>query len=134
MGRQIVYIVTIGEYSDYHIAAVFLDKKSAEMYCAIHNDESKCDMYHIEEYGVGDVIKGNIEIYKAVRAFFKKDGTLFIGDTYLSERKDERFGAWNANYPYRLLFYTKKDATDEEIEKIARDKYAEYMAKKNNIC
>ena len=31
-----VYIVTQGEYSDYHIEAVFTDKEQAKLYCAVH--------------------------------------------------------------------------------------------------
>lgn len=42
--NQIVYIVTSGEYSDYHIDAVFLDRSLAEAYCDKYPDT------HIEEY------------------------------------------------------------------------------------
>lgn len=31
-----VYVATDGEYSDYHIESVFLSKKEAEAYCALH--------------------------------------------------------------------------------------------------
>lgn len=46
-----VYIVVSGEYSDYGIDAVFDNLKSAEMFCALHNDDSYDD-YRIEEYTV----------------------------------------------------------------------------------
>ena len=39
-----IYIVTDGYYSDYHIEAVFTDKRQAEIYCGTH----QCD--NIEEY------------------------------------------------------------------------------------
>lgn len=133
MSEQIIYIVTSGEYSDYHIDAVFLDKESAEIYCTIHNGKENYDFCHIEEYSVSDVIKGNIEIYTAVSALFKQDGTVRIVETYFSEKREEKFEQWNSNYPYHLLFYTKKNATNKEIKKIARDKYAEYMAKEQGI-
>lgn len=43
-----VYIVTAGDYSDYHIEAVFKDKTKAEAYCKCHRD---CE---IEEFDFSD--------------------------------------------------------------------------------
>lgn len=43
-----IYIVTSGEYSDYHINAVFKDENKAKAYCECHED---CE---IEEYGFND--------------------------------------------------------------------------------
>lgn len=56
-----VYIVVSGEYSDYGINTVFSDLKSAEMYCALHNEDTY-DNYRIEEYPVNkDAYQGKIE-------------------------------------------------------------------------
>lgn len=33
-----IYIVTAGDYSDYHIEAIFKDKEKAEAYCKCHKD------------------------------------------------------------------------------------------------
>lgn len=46
--EEIIYVVTAGCYSDYHIEAVFKDKSNAEYYCTCHED---CE---IEEYGLSD--------------------------------------------------------------------------------
>ena len=35
-----VYIVTEGEYSDYHIVGVFATREAAEKYCAVHGNYS----------------------------------------------------------------------------------------------
>lgn len=43
-----VYIVTAGDYSDYHIEAVFKDREKAEAYCKYHKD---CE---IEDFGFSD--------------------------------------------------------------------------------
>lgn len=43
-----VYIVTAGDYSDYHIEAVFKDKAKAEAYCKCHKD---CE---IKDFGFSD--------------------------------------------------------------------------------
>jgi len=50
-----VYLVSCGEYSDYGIAEVFLDRDLAEKYCSIHNTSAQandCDDYCIEEYKI----------------------------------------------------------------------------------
>ena len=43
-----IYVVTAGSYSDYHIEACFKDKEKAELYCKCHED---CE---IEEYDFND--------------------------------------------------------------------------------
>lgn len=70
-----IYVVTEGEYSDYHICAVFDNKKKAELYCAVREEKDFLDNkyyvfgdeYMIEEYDTDDV---NIEgtVYYGVRA------------------------------------------------------------------
>ena len=42
-----VFVVTSGEYSDFHISAIFSDKEQAELYCAVH--ERELDGVDIEE-------------------------------------------------------------------------------------
>lgn len=44
-----VYIVTTGEYSDYHIDEVFTDLEQAQLYCAARNGVV-CAEYYIEEW------------------------------------------------------------------------------------
>ena len=48
MSNEILYVVTAGCYSDYHIEAIFKDKTKAEYYCACHEE---CE---IEEYSLSD--------------------------------------------------------------------------------
>ena len=51
-----VYIVTIGEYSDYRIEEVFLTKEKAELYINAHKNDAHYydDDYNIEEYNTFD--------------------------------------------------------------------------------
>ena len=51
-----VYIVTAGEYSDYHICKVFLDKEKAEKYVALENEMNKyySDNCYINEWDTAD--------------------------------------------------------------------------------
>ena len=53
MEEKKVYVVTKGEYSDYHICRVFLDKEEAERYKESISDESYDGEADIEEFVVG---------------------------------------------------------------------------------
>ena len=53
MEEKKVYVVTKGEYSDYHICRVFLDKEEAEKYKESISDESYNGQADIEEFVVG---------------------------------------------------------------------------------
>lgn len=46
-----VYVVTSGEYSDYHISGVFINRKMAEIYCAVQHDvDTWTNDFRVEEY------------------------------------------------------------------------------------
>jgi len=53
-----VYVVTQGEYSDYHIEKVFADRNKAEEYCEMFNEAKKdstwASLMEIEEYETAD--------------------------------------------------------------------------------
>ena len=49
-----IYVVTSGEYSEYGVDAVFLDKEKAMLYCAAHNVKETDDPCWIEEYDTYD--------------------------------------------------------------------------------
>ena len=49
-----VYIVTAGEYSDYRIERVFLDKDKAYKYCELMGNRNRYDDYNVEEYDTSD--------------------------------------------------------------------------------
>lgn len=49
MKKQKVYVVTAGEYSDYHIEKVFSSKRLANLYSMLDSDR------HVETYDVDDV-------------------------------------------------------------------------------
>lgn len=56
-----VYIATSGEYSDYHISAVFTDREKANRYANLLNASSRWsgDMVCVEDYDTDDVTLGN---------------------------------------------------------------------------
>lgn len=116
-----VYIVTDGEYSGYHIKAVFTDEKKAKQYAAIH----KCDT--IEEYEANSPqIEGETDVFIVHKIRFNSRG-FYVYDHYYSTEKISRvdilFGT-----PTIIVSLTEQD--DSKAEKIAQDMWAEYKAKK----
>lgn len=93
-----IYVVTSGEYSDYHIDAVFLDRKKAMQYCAANKisedvsiekwetaDESvECSKPVNRKY-IGTIDQGLIRIlskpytFDAVGCKFDRNGLWFAG-------------------------------------------------------
>jgi hypothetical protein len=47
---MIIYVITSGDYSDYHIEKVFIDKEKAEKYVEYQNRYIKYDECRLEEY------------------------------------------------------------------------------------
>lgn len=60
-----VYVITMGDYDDYHIEAVSMNKEAAEKFCAVRSDTSR-DIPLIEEYDILDETVDKCEnVYKA---------------------------------------------------------------------
>lgn len=118
-----IYVVTAGNYSDYHIEAIFEDEAKAEYYCTCHEN---CE---IEEYGFSDeriftpfnsvVINFTIrknekdEIDFTFKHLSKEDG-----DFYLKNR--DEISVYDHDWVILTLYRRLPDKYDEQ--KI-RDKY-----------
>lgn len=132
-----IYAVTEGEYSDYHICAVFDDKKKAELYCAVREEKeflnNNCyvfgDEYMIEEFDTDDVnIEGTVYygiravIYDGVEDHFN-DYTTFrfvspIIDSVIEANRYCRSGMRRRNckiYAYAIDELTYNDLKDDTI-------------------
>lgn len=67
-----IYVVTMGEYSDYHIECIFSDKTKAENYVKYHGGEDSYDI-RIEEYELSD------DSYKLVTSgYYEVHGDIHI--------------------------------------------------------
>lgn len=126
-----IYVVTSGCYSDYGIDAAFVDKKEAAKFAAVKNKDNNYMTYGIEEYETAD---GGIDIGNNIAgfeysAFVKNDyfmnETLYVSSDpvpkFKSEASNNRFHVWLEEENYDLA------------EKILRDRFAEYKAKKEGI-
>ena len=129
---MIVYVVTDGEYSDYHIEAVFTDKEQAELYCATHNLLTDS----IEEYDTEEhKFESSTPVYSQWRYRIeeRKNGNAtfyFSYVTFTTEKKD-RFEHVNSIFgesapvvDARIVL--EKDATAEQAKKAAYDRYAKW--------
>ena len=128
---MIVYIVTSGEYSDYHIDAVFDNKEKAELYCATH-DMQYCD---IEEWDTEEV---KLESDKPIKcrwiAYIRENGSIYSISSYLTIK--------NINIIEHKTHFTKfnyivqatldRDVSEEKAMKIISDRFAKW--KYEQLC
>ena len=126
--QRTVYVVTEGEYSDYHIEAVFDDRMLAEDYID-RRSPSRWKRWRIEEYLINALAPINGMIL--YRAIFDADES----EPYYVEFADTDDIATFGNQPVvrpwgplgRLVVMVL--ARDEaHARKIAQDKRAEYLA------
>lgn len=61
-----IYVVQAGGYSDRRIAAIFMSKEKAEMFCAIHNKPGSSayfdEFYYTEMDTSDDILEGYVEV------------------------------------------------------------------------
>jgi hypothetical protein len=132
----VVYVVTSGEYSDYHIDGVFSDYDKAELYCAFLTDKGdySCENPHIEEYDQ-DIIQVEGKIYRGV-SFREVQG---IGSKYIDcihtfvsmkpiEQKVKNHIRGDGIKVLLVTIPISNRVNDDEAEKIAYDWLAKYKA------
>lgn len=114
-----IYIVTAGEYSDYHIEAVFTDKKQAELFCAIHE-------YDLEEYEADEIQIDTNKKPKKIWHFCKhrKNESLTIWTKGMTLDEMEDFSQ------YVKTISLDADIDEEKAKKIICDKYYKWKYEK----
>lgn len=114
-----IYIATDGEYSDYHIEAVFTDEKQAKLYCATH----EC---YLEEY---EADQTKIETNKKPKRiwYFVSDFSKFWTRNVITFSDFKNF----SDYVKKVSLDTSID--EEMAKKIIYDKYAKWKAEQQNI-
>lgn len=130
-----IYVVTSGCYSDYGIDAVFVDKKEAAKFAAVKNKSDSYTTYRIEsriesyETADGKIDIGNNIVGFEYSAFVKDD--YFMNETlYVSSDPVPKFKSEASNH----LFHVWLEEENYDLaEKILRDRFAEYKAKKEGI-
>lgn len=126
-----VYVVTCGEYSDYHIDRVFTNYEKAEQYVALQNRNPNGyqEEWNIECYSTfDDILEGEIKVYYLYRFNFRNGKPEIESIRIVGYQKKEffqyRFGA--ESLPG--LEFTLEKEDEEKALKIARDEYAKMRA------
>lgn len=129
-----IYVITVGDYSDYHICAVATTMERAEqlrkMYSTYY-DEAKIEEYEADVPS-NDCYNDTPTLYW--RVAFKDDGELEYAESYYDSAKaklevKERY--WTFQPPICVLNITAE--TREKAIKIARDRRAKFLAEKHNL-
>ena len=142
-----IYVVTSGEYSDYCINAVFIQKEKAMEYIAIRAGQSDfSDVLHMEEYDTMDdsdlTDGGDIAI-----VCYDTENNIIKHIKYINSGSLEASLSSNTEYSlYREIFrfsipaksrgieaIRKGDGDYSILKKIAQDRLAKYIAQRAGI-
>ena len=123
-----VYVVTSGEYSEYHIVGITLDRQVAETFVNGKNEANGKygKEFYLEEYDTDDfqIIKEGCKPYRAC----------FYGWTWADECKTRYQNVNVVEEDGRGNFEVVVFAKDEDHAlKIGAEKVAEYKARKEGI-
>ena len=126
-----IYVITRGSYSDYHICAVASTQERAEQLRKMYTD--RYDTANIEEYEI-DIPSD--EYYNKTPTLYwevilNQDGDLIYIRTYYDE-PNQSVIIQEGRYNWRETFIISniQANTQEEAKKIAYDKRAQYLAEK----
>lgn len=129
------YVIVSGEYSDYTVNAVFLDKEEAERAAEIANRKGGAwyDDHRVLEFDIG--VPCDLEKFDLYSAYLDKDGHVTHASKHSWLFSDELNQVHVLTGPYRKNDYRiEVYATDEEhAKKIAADIFAKWKAEKEGI-
>lgn len=125
-----VYIVTQGEYSDYHIEKVFSDRTKAAYYCAVrnarHKDHDACENYRIEEFELSDKAVEISERKEVVYLYYNWDDCVPIfGSPQATFYKHNGWDNYSVASPEPL--------SQKKLKKIVEDLRTKYLAEKEGL-
>lgn len=134
-----VFIITQGEYSDYGIRAVSLDKDDAERKCALLNRNERYGEYcEIEEYDTEDmVVETNEEVKKKFYMSMKcdEDKVMWFEESYLTFEDENR--AWLTKgcceNIVRCIATLPSNTTEEQAKKIMFDRVPKFKAERAGL-
>lgn len=125
-----VYVVTSGEYSDYMIDHVTLDKKKAYDFVDFHNLEGR--HYEVEEYELDDFSLKHSYVFCGV----KDDGTNYYFTSIVDNPEDEANRRLSRKLygDYKGTISVGYGKTKEQAFKSAKDRYYKKLAEQEGIA
>jgi len=131
MSTTNVYIVTVGEYSDYHICGVFSTEEAANAYARLHSTSRYSDQYEVEEWELDASDDVNLIAHGRRPwqvAFFKPDRPWVTTKDTVTEPYEEQAAS---GAPYWVIGVEAED--EASAIKIAAEKRAHLMAENVGI-
>ena len=134
-----VYLITSGEYSDYHVDAVSLDEKEAERICATFNNGRCSDMYcNIEEYDTEDIkviTQDEVKTRFCMCVEYKSGETRCFNEMGLvSENVNEiSVKRYDGSDKIEITATLPKGTTEDKAKKIMFDRIARFKAERASI-
>ena len=141
--NQTSYIITSGNYSDYHIVAVFMDKQKAEHFLWCYNrTHSRYNQAEIETWEISDnaIDVNRKEVLVEYRPDFNHATEYDVGEVGVKRvdsdrivlreypRHDRRNGQYEV-FQFMLDIGGDECSIDsDKLDKIARDRYAAFKA------
>ena len=129
-----VYVITSGEYSDYGIQAVALNRGKAEQICAMLNSLRGyyCDISIIEEYDTDEMQCETDEdvglCYKAEFNYKTLENIYWYEPFYSFTRNEIKRGFLNKKNSIFMSATFPKDMPQEKVRKIMIDRVAKWKA------
>ena len=123
-----IYVITAGEYSDYHIVAVTTDKEKAENFVKLHNDSKRFyyDDAYVEEYDTDDfdiaIDDCNAKYFKVIGEWnYVENGVDIECDEidsleYIADRNNQHYHIY-AGEATRWMFYCTAEDEEHAIKK-----------------
>ena len=126
------YIVTSGQYSDYHIDAVFIDKQKALQYCAANGI---CDDVCIEEWETHDEkINCKKPVNRKYVGYIENGRLRITSKPYTFDEqqfKFERYGLWfpsnPAMCPAKFACVFPVDMKLDRVERAIQDRFVKWV-------
>lgn len=134
-----VYLITSGEYSDYHVDAVSLNEQEADRICATLNNNRPLDMFcEVEEYDTDDI---KVITQEEIKTRFRmcveyKDGEerwfneMGIVSENLNNISVKRYAGSDK---IEITATLPRGTTEDKARKIMLDRIAEFKAQRANI-
>lgn len=130
-----VYVITAGEYSDYHVVKIFSTYEKAQEYIDIMSALDYEDLNVIEEWELDDFNVSRLYVQycyihstgtdDVVKVWGNNDTTM-SPDNLITNPSGYYYFIFSLPYSKRLVNASNKN---ELLLKIARDRFAEYKAK-----
>lgn len=128
---MIVYVITRGEYSDYSIVAVTLEKEKAEELKKLYSDkwnEAMIETYDTDDYYVENGGFYSVKIGKRSAIEVRKINSVIPMD---DRDKVSLMYDWRTNRENYFVYVKAKD--EEQAKKIGADLVAKYKAEEQGI-